>query len=163
MPSDMGDRRQRAVGPRLRFRERALALIDDCTSRAATEAITRTLGPDGDWGTDDDVARVLLEVLLVPSADAVASTHTGARPPGRITRDASILDLADAIATGDLTTWRQLYTRATTDTAFRQQFLRATAMVDADAAESASLWRTLLARMPALARPNETPGNDADR
>jgi len=147
--AEPGDRSGPAPA-REQFVARAYALIDARTDSAAHETITRALGADGTWGTDEDVARVLLELLVVPATTANAPLPTPWAGPGRITEHASMFDLADAMGTGDLAAWQALYARASTDAAFRQQLRRATAMVDTDFASSAAVWRALLDRLPPL-------------
>jgi len=153
-----------ADGAREKFLERARALIDARAGASSSEIVTRALGPQDAWGTDEDVVRVLVELLLVPAIAADAPLPTPWAGPGRITEHASVFDLADAMGRGDLAAWQALYARASTDAAFRQQLRRATAMVDTDAAGSAAAWRTLLDRLPPLQEEEgATPMDGPDR
>jgi|GEM_PF-1913875 len=152
-----------AESAREKFLERVRALIDARAGASSSETVTGVLGPDGAWGTDDDVVRVLVELLLVPAANSDAPLPTPWTGPGRMTENAGVIDLADAMGRGDLAAWQALYARASTDAAFRQQLRRATAMVDTDVASSAALWRSLLDRLlPLLEASDETPMLGAD-
>lgn len=162
----VADRNTPALRP---FLARVQRKLDARSDDAANEIVTGMLGPNGAGGTDDDVVRVVLALLVRPatgsdgSATAFASDIRRSVRGGsdRISATMTPIALADGMGSSDLGTWRELYARATTDEVFRQRLLRATAMIDSVAARSAAVWRTLGNRIPGIATATDTAPSES--